>query len=111
MSDVLDKALAAVRTAANRTMADTAIEAKRLVVERTPLGKTGRARAGWKFDKDPASVDFFAGESVTLYTDAPHAKKLEWGASTQAPKGMLNTTLGEVPAILADFAQKAGNGG
>lgn len=108
MEDFGAKATAIVRESVNRVAAEACEFAKDRTVELTPKGATGNAKAGWRFEKDPKSIDFYAGESAILRNDEPYMKKLEWGSSKQAPTGMLNVTLREVPAEIERLGTKEG---
>lgn len=97
-----------MRNATNRALARAARDLRSEVQDGTPKGDSGKARAGWRFDRDPDSVDFFGGETLTLKNDEPYAMKLERGASKQAPNGMLAPSLEKLPGLVDEAGREEG---
>lgn len=108
MDDFTRKADEIMRTATNRALAKASKDLRSEVEDATPKGDTGNARRGWKFDRDPDTVDFFGGETLTLKNDEPYAMKLERGASKQAPNGMLAPSLEKLPDLVEAAGREEG---
>jgi len=97
-----DNAETAVRVAAIKTFSK--------IIKMTPVD-TGRARGNWfigldvgselnagKVRKGPAYVakelpDTIMGKKTYLYNNLPYIEALEYGHSTQSPKGMVRVSL------------------
>jgi hypothetical protein len=101
-------------------------ELSRRVIERTPVDK-GEARGGWNaalntIDQsaegalDPTGLEVIAqaevvitqmrtGDEFSLANSVDHIGKLEYGASQQAPAGMLSVTIAEAPFLWREIIQ------
>lgn len=95
------------------------------VVLRTPV-LTGRLRGSWQIsinsepgenqgeDKQGGVVlsfvrgkldSFDLGDMVYFYNYQPYARRIEYGYSKKAPRGMVRVTLGEMNAIVSEVTR------
>jgi len=111
-TDNFDIAIKFVEDMPESVITGTMIEFGSKVMERTPVD-TGFARNSWTLTKnknytddnglgEEKILDFSLGESLYLNNGANYITSLEYGHSSQAPKGMVRITLPEIPYILQD---------
>lgn len=67
------------------------------IVDRTPVD-TGNARGGWR---QGGTL-----EAYTIFNAVHYIRKLEHGASQQAPLGMVGISVAEFPKILKDMEER-----
>lgn len=104
MARVVDDPEDYLRDRINEVMRGSVQEASRRIVDRTPVGETGDAQAGWTLDNERA--DFASGETASLSNDVPYIEQLEAGSSKQAPAGAVELTGAEWPSIAEAEARK-----
>ncbi|NNC01893.1 HK97 gp10 family phage protein [Corallococcus exiguus] len=116
----------ATEARANEVVRKTALGVLANVVTASPVD-TGRFRGNWQVgigdrpagtvdaeDKDGSAVvsregakleGVAVGETVFITNNLPYARRLEFGWSQQAPKGMVRVTLAQVDEILEEAAK------
>jgi len=120
----------------DNVVADYAVGVSSAIIQRTPVGNPslwegkappgyvgGTARANWipsigqpqtsaiESTDDPSSKvtaikEQIAGNVFYLTNNVPYIERLEYGWSTQAPKGMMRVSLREARKHLADAVNK-----
>jgi hypothetical protein len=122
----------ATKERANEVVRKTALGLLANVVESSPVD-TGRFRGNWQVgigarpsgtteteDKDGSGVVTAAaselasvklGDTVYLTNNLPYARRLEFGHSAQAPRGMVRVALANRREILGEAVKDAKEGG
>lgn len=111
---------------ADQVVRKVTFDVARGVVMRTPVD-TGRARSNWQFGTaavlntvDPSGSDTIsrlqgqiqqtgAGGVTYLSNNLPYIVRLEYGYSSQAPAGMVRTTLTEYQQYIKNAVAQLGN--
>lgn len=125
-------ALKKVQGRADKLMRALVLETTSRLVTKTPVD-TGRARGNWQVgtkvaapggtgDTDKSGTGSIAkaasilqslnvGETVYITNGLPYIKALEDGHSTQAPQGMVKTTVAELKAFSKGIIKEINRGG
>jgi hypothetical protein len=115
---------AKARANADKVVHETVIEIGERLIERSPV-RTGRFRSNWVYGAGAASTAVTdatdgtavlgleampadaAGRLHVIANNLPYALALEYGASDQAPQGMVGVTALEFGSIVEAAAKKA----
>jgi len=107
--------------AVGNTLEATAKELFHRIEAKTPVGKPelwnspphkdyapGFLKTNWKLSTTSGFRFSLRSrtQTITISNDAPYAQRVETGWSTQAPKGMMRTSVIEYAAILAKTASR-----
>lgn len=104
-----------VLSAIGKTFQATVEETSRRIIDRTPVGdptlwkwpaprnyKPGTLKASWELSFK-GNLRTMANVIATINNPQPYAQRVEYGWSTQAPRGVVRVTLLEVNSILARY--------
>jgi hypothetical protein len=96
----IDKVFLNLDTNLRKFKEEVGVEFRRTVEEKTPVGETGRLKAGWGFT--------MKAKDIEIYNITEYASFVEYGTPHMAPRGMLRATILEMDRIVEVAKQKAG---
>jgi hypothetical protein len=93
----IDGVFAGLDTKLRKFRQEVGMEVRERVEQRTPV-VTGELQNGWGFDLN--------GNDIRFWNVAPYSFWVEYGTEQMAPRGMLRTTLLELPDICERVSKK-----